>query len=396
MFALVPFAARGASMLLRPALSSVARGAAETAGQMAASVVGQSAVDHLSTLGSSPAGQIASTVVETHFNMVTGGGPLGALMANLPGQISQVTHLAQNLSGAGTVRPGGTGGQVLPPTLHEGAPPPSIESLSDAERQNLINAGVIGRINTAPTDGVDPNAVDVGGIVAGPAAGGQQTNPPNTTNPNQSIQSVTYPARPGDVGGQPGLAFTTGTNPDGTVSSIQSTLTFNVAPGTVSNPADRAMPHADVIADQIERNRAANAAAAANPQGIARSVTPTPLPVNTAHDALPVLQAQTPMDATGPAATQGAPQPIPPVAPGLRALEVEPTRVYNQDHSAQLPPATAMPTMQHQVVVTSDPPPPPPPGGQQPQGGGSGALLVVGAVTVGGVIIFLWYRQKRA
>ena len=111
---------------------------------------------------------------------------------------------------------------------------------------------------------------------------------------------------------------------------------------------------------------------------------------------MPVLQAQTPMDATGPAATQGAPQPIPPVAPGLHALEVEPTRVYNQDHSAQLPPVTVMPTMQHQVVVTSDPPPPPPPGGQQPQGGGNGVLLAVGAVTVGGVIIFLWYRQKRA
>ena len=99
------------------------------------------------------------------------------------------------------------------------------------------------------------------------------------------------------------------------------------------------------------------------------------------------------MDATGPAATQGNPQPIPPVAAGLHALEIEPTRVYNQDHSAQLPPATVMPTMQHQVVVTSDPPPPPPPGGQ---GSGNGALLAVGAVTVGGVIIFLWYRQKRA
>ena len=129
-----------------------------------------------------------------------------------------------------------------------------------------------------------------------------------------------------------------------------------------------------------------------------RSVSPTPLPVSTAHDAMPVLQAQTPMDATGPAATQGAPQPIPPVAPGLRALEVEPTRVYNQDHTAQLPPATIMPTMQHQVVVASDPPPPPPPGPQGGSGGrgGSGALLAVGAVTVGGVIIFLWYRQKRA
>ena len=370
--------ARAGSMLLRPALSSVARGAAETVGQMAVSVVGQSTVDHLSTLGSSsPAGQIASTMggilVQNQLNMVTGGGPIGALM-NLPGQISQVTHLAQNLSG-GTVRPGGTGGQVLPDPSPGGEPGMGV------------GTGVVARAG-GPTPGV------------GVAATGQQTglsaNPPYTPNPNQSIQSVTYPARPGDVGGQPGLAFTTGSNPDGTVSSIQSTQTFNVAPGTVSNPADRAMTHADVIDDVIARNRAANVAAAVNPQGIARSVSPTPLPVSTAHDALPVLQAQTPMDATGPAATQGAPQPIPPVAPGLHALEVEPTRVYNQDHTAQLPPATVMPTMQHQVVVTSDPPPPPPPGGQQPQGGGNGALLAVGAVTVGGVIIFLWYRQKRA
>ena len=236
----------------------------------------------------------------------------------------------------------------------------------------------MGRRDTAPP----PSGNIPGGIVAPGSVGAPSTNPPNTTNPNQSAQSVYNPE-----------LFTGTTNSDGTVSTLRSSQTFNVAPGTVSNPADRAMPHADVIADQIERNRAANAAAAANPQGIARSVSPTPLPVSTAHDALPVLQAQTPMDATGPAATQGNPQPIPPVAAGLRALEVEPTRVYNQDHSAQLPPATVMPTMQHQVVVTSDPPPPPPPGGQ---GSGNGALLAVGAVTVGGIIIFLWYRQKRA
>ena len=74
--------ARAGSMFLRPALSSVARGAAETIGQMGAQVVGQGAVDHLSSLGSSPAGQIASTygsiVLQNQLNMVTGGGPLGA------------------------------------------------------------------------------------------------------------------------------------------------------------------------------------------------------------------------------------------------------------------------------------------------------------------------------
>ena len=151
--------------------------------------------------------------------------------------------------------------------------------------------------------------------------------------------------------------------------------------------------HADVVANAHALQRAENVVAALPP----RSMSPTPLPVSTAHDAMPVLQAQTPMDAAGPAATQGNPQPIPPVAPGLRALEVEPTRVYNQDHTAQLPPVTIMPTMQHQLVAASDPPPPPgPQGGSGGTGGGNGVLLAVGAVTVGGVIIFLWYRQKRA
>ena len=257
--------ARAGSMLLRPALSSVARGAAETMGSMAAQVVGQEAVDHLSTLGSSsPAGQIASTyasiVVQNGMNMATGGGPIGALM-NLPGQISQVTHLAQNLSGG--VRPGGTGGQVLTEGhLHEG--PPGGEDTGPVLRAGGPAPGSVGAGVAATGQQTGLSANPPGGLVAPGSVGGgpAATNPPYTANPNQSIQSVTYPARPGDVGGQPGLAFTTGSNPDGTVSSIQSTQTFNVAPGTVSNPANRAMPHADVIADQIERNRAANAAAA--------------------------------------------------------------------------------------------------------------------------------------
>ena len=239
--------ARVGSTLIRPALSSVARGAAETAGQRAASVVGQSAVDQLSTLGSSPAGQIASTfgsmAVQNHLNIVTGGGPLGALM-NLPGQISQVTHLAQNLTG-GLVRPGGTGGQVLP---DPGGAPGSVGTYDESSGPVAAAArpgSVVGRSYAYATG--DQTEF----IAAQDPQPGTGTNPPYT-NPNQSIQSVTYPAGPGENvgGGQTGLAFTTNTNPDGTVSSIQS-LPFNVAPGTVRNPADRAMPHADVIADHI-------------------------------------------------------------------------------------------------------------------------------------------------
>lgn len=367
-FFLGPLIARGAMMVLRPAISSVARGAAEAAGSMAVSFVGQSAVDHLSTLGSTPAGQIASTagsiLVENQLNMMTGGGPMGALM-NLPGQIDRVSHLAQNLTD-GTVRPGGTGGQVLGAGGATGvvanagaaAPPPTLPALAR-----------LGATNPSTNPPYTPGSV-----------GAPSTNPPNTTNPYQSAQSVYNPE-----------LFTGTTNSDGTVSTLQSSRTFTPGPGTVSNPANMAMTHAEVIDDVIARNRAANLAAAAMPH--TGSVSSTPLPVSTAHDAMPVLQAQTPMDATGPAATQGNPQPIPLVAAGLHAFEVEPTRVYNQDHSAQLPPATVMPTMQHQVVVTSDPPPP---GRHHQQGSGSGVLLAVGAVTVGGVIIFLWYRQKRA
>lgn len=64
------------------------------------------------------------------------------------------------------------------------------------------------------------------------------------------------------------------------------------------------------------------------------------------YDTLSPLQPQTPSDPSGPGASQGAPQ------PGGHALEIEPQRVYNQDHTPTLPLIT--PTAQHQLVVQSD------------------------------------------
>jgi hypothetical protein len=136
----------------------------------------------------------------------------------------------------------------------------------------------------------------------------------------------------------------------------------------------------------------------------------SPLPAAGAHDANQgVLAAQTPCSAAGPAATQGSPQPIRRggiVAPGsvgepaYQAREVEPQRVYNQDHAALLPPVTLLQTDQHQLRVTSDPPPPPQPHHrqheQQQSSGSMMPIIAIGTVTVGGVLIFLWYRQRRA
>ena len=100
------------------------------------------------------------------------------------------------------------------------------------------------------------------------------------------------------------------------------------------------------------------------------------------------------MDPVGPAVTQGAPQPIMQVAAAYQAREVEPQRVYNQDHAAMLPPVTLLQTDQSQLRVMSDPLPPPPP--QQQSSSSSTPIIVVGTVAVGGVLIFLWYRQRRA
>lgn len=156
--------------------------------------------------------------------------------------------------------------------------------------------------------------------------------------------------------------------------------------------------HAQTVQNSTNTQvRDAGVAAVAPGLTAPRAVSPTPTPVNTSHDALPVLEAQTPSNTVGPAATQGAPQPIPVVASAYQAREVEPQRVYNQDHAAVLPPVTLLQTDQHQLRVTSDPPPPLPPQVQQQQSSGSMMpIIAIGTVTVGGVLIFLWYRQRRA
>lgn len=152
--------------------------------------------------------------------------------------------------------------------------------------------------------------------------------------------------------------------------------------------------HADTVAASTASQQQQLAVAALAPNLYVRAVSPTPLPVNTSHDTVPALQAQTPLDPVGPAVTQGAPQPIMQVANAYQAREVEPQRVYNQDHAPILPPATLLQTDQSRLRVTSDPLPPPPP--QQPSSSSSTPIIVVGTVAVGGVLIFLWYRQRRA
>ena len=94
--------------------------------------------------------------------------------------------------------------------------------------------------------------------------------------------------------------------------------------------------HAASVVDMDSSQRQQAAVAAIVPTLAVRPVSPTPLPVSVAHDTFNLLQAQTPMDHSGPGAMQGAPQPIPAVPPGLQALEIEPQRVYNQDHVAML------------------------------------------------------------
>lgn len=171
---------------------------------------------------------------------------------------------------------------------------------------------------------------------------------------------------------------------------------MRVAPGSVGVPS---MTHADTVAASTASQQQAAAIAAVAPTLTVRAVSPTPLPVNTSHDTVPALQAHTPMDPVGPAVTQGAPQPIMQVAAAYQAREVEPQRVYNQDHAAMLPPVTLLQTDQSQLRVMSDPLPPPLPHQQRQQHSSSSSstpIIVVGTVAVGGVLIFLWYRQRRA
>ena len=170
--------------------------------------------------------------------------------------------------------------------------------------------------------------------------------------------------------------------------------------------------HAETVQNSTDAQvQAAGVAAVAPGLTAPMAVGPydgSPLPVMVAHDANQgALVAQTPCSAAGPAATQGSPQPIRRggiVAPGsvgepaYQAREVEPQRVYNQDHAAVLPPVTLLQTDQSQLRVTSDPPPPPTPQEQQQQqsSGSMMPIIAIGTVTVGGVLIFLWYRRRRA
>ena len=150
--------------------------------------------------------------------------------------------------------------------------------------------------------------------------------------------------------------------------------------------------HAQTVQNSTNAQvQAAGVAAVAPGLTAPRAMSPPPTPVHTSHDALPVLQAQTPSDPVGPAATQGAPQPIPVVASAYQARETEPKRVYNEDHADVLPPVTLLQTDQHELRVLSDPLPQPP----QQSSGSMMPAIAIGTVTIGGVLIFLWYRRRR-
>jgi hypothetical protein len=81
------------------------------------------------------------------------------------------------------------------------------------------------------------------------------------------------------------------------------------------------------------------------------------------------------LDASGPGANQGNPQPIPYVG-GDPVQEIEPQRVYNEDHT-NLPSYTQMPTNQNELNYDGN-------------GGSSLPIVTIGTVAIGGVLIFLW------
>ena len=88
---------------------------------------------------------------------------------------------------------------------------------------------------------------------------------------------------------------------------------------------------------------------------------------------------RTPLDASGPGANQGNPQPIPYVG-GDPVQEIEPQRVYNQDYT-DLPSYMRMPTNQNELNYDGN-------------GGSSLPVMTIGAVAIGGVLIFLWNSRR--
>lgn len=144
--------------------------------------------------------------------------------------------------------------------------------------------------------------------------------------------------------------------------------------------------NAETVAE-AERQAAAAAAAAA----ALANLLPAPVVVSRAgaeNSTLGImvtdpLAPTEPMDLTGPGAFQGDPQPIPEVVvpTGSVVQEIEPRRVYNEDHTT-LPPVMEMPTPQNDLEFMSD--------------RKSGLpVTTIGTVSIGGVLIFLWYRQRK-
>jgi len=94
----------------------------------------------------------------------------------------------------------------------------------------------------------------------------------------------------------------------------------------------------------------------------------------------PAAPAPTPSEPTGPAREQLPPAPIPAPDPGdMPAHAIEPTRVYNQDHSKDLPPETHQNTDPH-----ADPPAP---------ASGLSTPVIALAVLGGGAALFYLLRS---
>lgn len=94
----------------------------------------------------------------------------------------------------------------------------------------------------------------------------------------------------------------------------------------------------------------------------------------------PAAPAPTPLEPTGPAREQLPPAPIPAPDPGdMPAHAIEPTRVYNQDHSKDLPPETHQNTDPH-----ADPPAP---------ASGLSTPVIALAVLGGGAALFYLLRS---
>ena len=90
--------------------------------------------------------------------------------------------------------------------------------------------------------------------------------------------------------------------------------------------------------------------------------------------------AEAALRAGGPGANQGNPQPIPNVG-GNPVQEIEPQRVYNEDHT-NLPSYMQMPTNQNELNYDG-------------KRSSSLPIVTIGTVAIGGVLIFLWNSRRE-